>query len=120
MLNRKRCQPRLVDHRSPENRPVVKERHNASRGTGWGANPCEKVDLAATSVSAAITTEVEIAVAAADWTTTVTGGDTLPAKGPFALKATVIECEPTPREAVLKIALPSDCMPNVPNADEPS
>jgi hypothetical protein len=45
--------------------------------------------LAATSVSAAITTEVEIAVAAAD-NHNCDGGDTS-RKGPFALKATVIE-----------------------------
>jgi len=53
-------------------------------------------------------------------TVTVCEADVLAANGPFALKAAVNVCVPALKEAVLYVAVPLDCSPEVPRYVEPS
>ena len=57
--------------------------------------------------SGAKETSVAIVVAGAANTEMLMGAEVLSAKGPFASKVAVMECEPVARDAVLKLALPA-------------
>jgi len=70
--------------------------------------------------SGANETNVAIAVAGTANTEMLMGAEVLPAKGPFASKVAVMECEPAARDAVLKLVLPAASNENVPSKTFPS